>query len=166
MTGQNKRFMQDVAGRLLCAWGAACGAYGMSIPEPHVVVFLFPFAVACVSAVIIPYVLSLVVLWISGAMIVLAMLIGVGLAGVQGLASMVVLSMVVFVPSMIGAAMLKAIHAPRPLPSGICAACGYSLAGLASNRCPECGETVLPVNPHVDSGSRSENTPATDDRAG
>lgn len=35
-------------------------------------------------------------------------------------------------------------HLPRPTDAPACAACGYPLRGLLSNRCPECGELAAP----------------------
>ena len=69
----------------------------------------------------------------------LASSFGTGLGGLPGLALTAGLSLSILSPPVIGALWLKEIHNPRPPQPGVCAKCGYSLAGLESNRCPECG---------------------------
>ncbi|MCC6229748.1 MAG: hypothetical protein IT432_11020 [Phycisphaerales bacterium] len=131
--------LQDVGARLLCVWGLAWGCYGLSIPEPFVRVFGFTLAVVCGAAVFMPRVMPPFLIWFSGLMGVLAMLIGLGVSGLPGFAFTFVASIVILGPPVIGALILKQIHNPRPPKPGVCATCGYSLAGLESNRCPECG---------------------------
>jgi len=130
---------RDLCARLLCVWGLAWGCYGLSIPEPFVRVFGFTLAVVCGAAVFLPRVISPLLIWFSGLMCVLAVVIGVGVSGLSGLALTATLSALVLGPPVIGALMLNQIHNPRPPKPGVCAKCGYSLAGLESNRCPECG---------------------------
>lgn len=141
MTEQPFNF-RDLGARLLCVWGLAWGCYSLSIPEPFVRVFGFTLAVVCGAAVFLPRVIPPFLVWFSGLMGVLAMLIGLGVSGLPGLALTATLSVLVLGPPVLGALWLNQIHNPRPPKPGVCAKCGYSLAGLESNRCPECGESI------------------------
>ncbi len=134
--------LRDICARLLCVWGLAWGCYGLSIPEPFVRLFGFTLAVICGAAVFLPRVIPPFLVWFSGLMGVLAMLIGLGVSGLPGLALTATLSVLVLGPPVLGALWLNQIHNPRPPKPGVCAKCGYSLAGLESNRCPECGESI------------------------
>lgn len=130
---------RDLCARLLCVWGLAWGCYGLSIPEPFVRVFGFTLAVVCGAAVFMPRVMPAFLIWFAGLMGVLAMLVGLGAGGLPGFAFTLVASILILGPPVLGALWLNEIHNPRPPQPGVCAKCGYSLAGLESNRCPECG---------------------------
>lgn len=139
MTQRIPKF-QDVGARLLCVWGVAWGCYGLTVPEPFVRVFGLTLAVVCGAAVFMPRVMPSFVIWFGGLLGVLAMLVGLGVAGLGGLAFTAFASLVILGPPVIGALMLNRIHNPKPPIPGVCPKCGYSLAGLESKRCPECGE--------------------------
>lgn len=138
MTQRIPKF-QDLGARLLCAWGAAWGCYGLTIPEAFVRLFGFTLAVVCGAAVFMPRVMPSFVIWFGGLLGVLAMLVGLGAAGLGGFAFTAFASLVILGPPVIGALILNRIHNPKPPAPGVCPECGYSLAGLESNRCPECG---------------------------
>ncbi len=107
----------------------------MRVEVPHQ-----PWAIYCMASCFILVgvgFLRVDLLLVSGGMVIQpwqANLVGIG-ASVVGIKQ--------FVQAM--ARYLRNKHRYNRLVAGLCARCGYHLRGNASGRCPECGESIEPL---------------------
>jgi len=144
MNGRPSLFL-DLLGRLGCAWGVLFGLIGMFLWGRVLGTVAFVYVIVSIWPLLSPRPGAIVLARCSVALIVLFPLASGYLGVLRDILPSLVAAIVGFTPPAIGAMIIHGSTPPPRIPVASCFTCGYSLAGLAGTRCPECGGINAPT---------------------